>query len=158
MIITNPLSFKAYQSITTIGTISLEIVDPVFYIYNNEQLINLDVDISRLNEELISQYTALFCLSFGHEDTENGNIQWQSDEEIYNQEIPESIVTSSSTSNDIIHYVIPFDNLVDYATENIFPVANNTHLRFGVAFEPLNGQEAATIRFSYSNEVAYQIS
>lgn len=156
MIITNPLSFKAYQSGGNIGKASLEIISPSSCTYGDGQSIVLRFDYSQTNLELIEEYTALLCASFGTGIT-GEDIQWQSNETVYVQEIPDSAIQQSDAVGDTIQEIdISFDALVDYSLW-AFPMENYNYLRFCVLYEPPNSQEITDIHFFYSNELSYNI-
>ena len=156
MIITNPLSFKAYQSGGNIGNASLEIISPSSCTYGDGQSIVLRFDYSQTNLELIEEYTALLCASFGTGMT-GEDIQWQSNETVYVQEIPDSAIQQSVAVGDTIQEInISFDALVDYSLW-ASPMENYNYLRFCVLYEPPDAQEITDIHFFYSNELSYNI-
>ena len=156
MIITNPLSFKAYQSGGGIGKTSLEIISPSSCTYGDGESIVLRFDYSQTNLELIEEYTALLCASFGTGIT-GEDIQWQSNETVYVQKIPDSAIQQSVAVGDTIQEIdISFDALVDYSLW-ASPMENYSYLRFCVLYEPPDSQEITDIDFFYSNELSYNI-
>ena len=156
MIITNPLSFKAYQSEDSIGKASLEIISPLSCTYGDGQSIVLRFDYSQTNLELIEEYTALLCASFGTGIT-GEDIQWQSNETVYVQEIPDSAIQQSVAVGDTIQEIdISFDALADYSLW-ASPMENYNYLRFCILYEPPDSQEITDIDFFYSNELSYTI-
>lgn len=156
MIITNPLSFKAYQSGGSLGKASLEIISPLSCTYGDGESIILKCDYSQINLELIKEYTILLCASFGT-GTTSEDIQWQNDETIYVQEIPDSAIQQTVTAGDSIEEIyISFDDMVDYSLW-ASPMENYNYLRFCVLCEPSDAQAITDIDFFYSNELSYNI-
>ena len=156
MIITNPLSFKAYQSGGSIGKASLEIISPSSCTYGDGQSIVLRYDYSQIDSELTEGYTLLLCASFGT-GISGGDIQWQSDETVYVQEIPDNAIQGTTmTGGSIEEIEISFDDMVDYSSW-ASPMENYNYLRFCVLYEPPDAQGIIDIDFFYSNELSYNI-
>lgn len=157
MIITNPLSFKAYQSGSSIGKASLEIISPSSCTYGDGQSIVLRYDYSQIDSELTEGYTLLLCASFGT-GISGGDIQWQSDETVYVQEIPDNAIQGTTTmpGGSIEEIEISFDDMVDYSSW-ASPMENYNYLRFCILYEPPDAQGIIDIDFFYSNELSYNI-
>lgn len=157
MIITNPLSFKAYQSGGGIGKASLEIISPSSCTYGDGQSIVLRHDYSQIDSsELTGGYTLLLCASFGT-GISGEDIQWQSDEAVYIQEIPDNAIQGTTMPGGSIEEIeISFDDMVDYSSW-ASPMENYNYLRFCVLYEPPDAQEITDIDFFYSNELPYTI-